>query len=72
MVIDHVDVAVTDAGDAWRLLITNPTDFPADVKLLAERRWNLATPWDQCVGGKCAVVSIQEHGSAVVSIKKKG
>ncbi len=69
--IDHVEVSVTDEGDAWRLLITNPTDFPADVKLLAEHRSNLDTPWDQCVGGRCAVVPVREHGSAVVSIKKK-
>ncbi len=58
IVMDHVDAAVADAGSDWRLTLSNPTPFDAEVKLLAEPRMLFHLPWDSCVTDDCRMVRV--------------
>jgi hypothetical protein len=71
VVVDHVDVTVTDAGDSWQLLVHNPTGFDADVKLFAESRLDLDRPWEQCVLDGCRVLPVASGCSVVVQESKR-
>lgn len=70
VVIDHVDVTVSDAGDCWQLLVRNPTAFDAEIKLLCERRQDFNIPWDQCETDGLQTVSVAAGGCAVVKAGK--
>lgn len=71
IVIDHVEVSVTNLGDTWQLLISNPTDFAVEVKLLAETQTNLLIPWEQCILDDCRIIPIEAHNNVIVYIAKQ-
>ncbi|MEA4889985.1 MAG: hypothetical protein VB070_11035 [Clostridiaceae bacterium] len=68
--IDHIDAAVADAGDTWRLTLSNPTSFDAEVKLLVEPRLLFAVPWDPCVTDSCQVVRVPAKAAVDLPLPK--
>jgi len=68
--MDHVEVAVTDAGDSWRLSLSNPTDFPAEVKVYIEKRTDFVKPWSPCAMDDCRIISVDGRGGAELLIEK--
>lgn len=70
IVLDHVDVTVTDAGTAWLLHIKNPTRFDAAVKLLCEPRSDFAESWDPCITDSCPILMIKAGGCRTEEIAK--
>jgi hypothetical protein len=67
---DHVLARVEDEASAWRLTVSNPTGFEADVKILAEPRAGFARPWGECVLEGCPVLRVAAGGEAGITFPK--
>jgi len=67
---DHVEAAVKDEGTRWRLTVTNPTGFAAEVKVLAEPRAGFARPWGECALEGCPIMSVPAAGIAEMTFVK--
>jgi hypothetical protein len=71
IVIDHIDVTVSDATDCWKLSICNSTDFDADVKILIDSRDQFHVPLSQCISDLCKIVTVPKHGNMNLFVSKK-
>ena len=71
VVFDHVEAEAVDIGDSWRLKMTNPTRFDADVKVRAEPRRCFGTPWGESALDGCPVVHVPAGGKAELVVRKE-
>ena len=58
--IDHIDVTILDSGPGTlRLAVSNPTAYPAEVKMLIETSAQAARPLGQNGLLSCQLISLQ-------------
>jgi hypothetical protein len=67
---DHVDADVSDGGGSWILSLANPTDFDAEVTVLAEERSGFDRPFGECALVGCPRVSVPARGRAELRVAK--
>lgn len=67
---DHVEADVADAGDRWVLRLKNPTDFDAEITVLAEPRSAFARPLGEGRVAACPRVAVKSRGRAEMAVAK--